>query len=197
MKLWLNVADAAEHAGVCRDTIYTAVERGEPGTCASAAVDRFASRLAGSTSGWRGRRRSADMKVTFPDNTIVEGSALRRGSDDATAPDFGLYLDHRWAPTWPHDTIEWADYGLPTNSSDADSKIRAAFARARAGEHVEVGCLGGTGRTGTVLACMAVLSGVPAAEAIEWVRQHYKRGAVETPAQEKWVTVFASTVIKP
>ena len=29
MKLWLNVADAAEHAGVCRDTIYTAVERGE------------------------------------------------------------------------------------------------------------------------------------------------------------------------
>jgi hypothetical protein len=24
MKLWLNVADAAEHAGVCRDTIYTA-----------------------------------------------------------------------------------------------------------------------------------------------------------------------------
>ena len=29
MNLWLNVADAAEHAGVCRDTIYTAVERGE------------------------------------------------------------------------------------------------------------------------------------------------------------------------
>lgn len=29
MKLWLNVADAAEYAGVSRDTIYTAVERGE------------------------------------------------------------------------------------------------------------------------------------------------------------------------
>lgn len=29
MKLWLNVAEAAEYAGVCRDTIYTAVERGE------------------------------------------------------------------------------------------------------------------------------------------------------------------------
>ena len=47
MKLWLNVADAAEHAGVCRDTIYTAVERGElrhvryaPGRDARAAVLR-------------------------------------------------------------------------------------------------------------------------------------------------------------
>jgi len=29
MKTWLTVADAAEHAGVSRDTIYTACERRE------------------------------------------------------------------------------------------------------------------------------------------------------------------------
>jgi excisionase family DNA binding protein len=29
MKIWMNVAEGAEYAGVCRDTIYTAVERGE------------------------------------------------------------------------------------------------------------------------------------------------------------------------
>jgi excisionase family DNA binding protein len=29
MKIWLNVAEGAEYAGVCRDTIYTAAERGE------------------------------------------------------------------------------------------------------------------------------------------------------------------------
>ena len=29
MKLWLNVGDAAEYAGVCRDTIHTACERRE------------------------------------------------------------------------------------------------------------------------------------------------------------------------
>ena len=29
MKTWLNVAEAAEHSGVSRDTIYTACERGE------------------------------------------------------------------------------------------------------------------------------------------------------------------------
>jgi excisionase family DNA binding protein len=29
MKIWLNVAEAAEYAGVSRDTIYTACERRE------------------------------------------------------------------------------------------------------------------------------------------------------------------------
>lgn len=29
MKLWLNVKDAAEYAGVCVDTVYTACERRE------------------------------------------------------------------------------------------------------------------------------------------------------------------------
>ena len=28
MKLWLNVREGAEYTGVCRDTIYTACERG-------------------------------------------------------------------------------------------------------------------------------------------------------------------------
>lgn len=29
MKIWLNVSEGAEYAGVCRGTIYTACERGE------------------------------------------------------------------------------------------------------------------------------------------------------------------------
>ncbi len=29
MRVWLNVSEGAEYAGVSRDTIYTAVERGE------------------------------------------------------------------------------------------------------------------------------------------------------------------------
>jgi len=29
MKLWLNVREGAEYAGVCRDTVYTACERRE------------------------------------------------------------------------------------------------------------------------------------------------------------------------
>ena len=52
------------------------------------------------------------------------------------------------------------DFGLPEDAESAAGMIEAAFIRARRGELVEVGCLGGIGRTGTVLACMAVLAGV-------------------------------------
>ena len=55
-----------------------------------------------------------------------------------------------------------------------------------------MGCLGGSGRTGTVLACMAVLAGVPGDEAVAWVRGAYRAQAVETPEQEAWVLWFAS-----
>jgi hypothetical protein len=100
-------------------------------------------------------------------------------------------LDARWAPTWPADVIAWPDFGLPVQPEVAAGQITAAFRRARRGELVEVGCLGGSGRTGTVLACMAVLAGVPPAEAVPWVREAYRREAVETADQEAWVQWFA------
>lgn len=58
--------------------------------------------------------------------------------------------------------------------------------RARAGELVEIGCVGGHGRTGTALACLAVLGGQRSAEAITWVRGNYCPAAVETTAQEEF-----------
>ena len=84
-----------------------------------------------------------------------------------------------------------ADFGLPADSDAAAGAIEDAFARARAGRLVEVGCLGGRGRTGTVLACMAVLSGVSGTDAVAWVRRAYHPRAVETPEQERWVRWFA------
>lgn len=80
---------------------------------------------------------------------------------------------------------------MPEDAESAARKIEAAFMRARRGELVEIGCLGGSGRTGTVLACMAVLAGVPPAEAVAWVRDAYKAEAVETVEQEDWVRWFA------
>ena len=88
--------------------------------------------------------------------------------------------------------IEWEDFGLPADPERAAAQIRAAFARARAGERLEVGCAGGLGRTGTVLACMAILAGIPPADAVTWVRQNYEERAVETSAQEDFVRRFAT-----
>ena len=63
---------------------------------------------------------------------------------------------------------------------------------ALADERVEITCGGGTGRTGTVIACMAVLAGVPVEAAVAWTRAHYRPRAVETPWQRRWVGWFAT-----
>ncbi|WP_285502026.1 hypothetical protein [Streptomyces sp. NBRC 13847] len=57
-------------------------------------------------------------------------------------------------------------------------------------ERVEVACAGGRGRTGTALACLAVLDGVPAALAVQFVRRNYEAHAVETPWQKRYVRRF-------
>jgi hypothetical protein len=129
--------------------------------------------------------------VTFPDGTRVRASSILDRRVDDPERSFGLYLDARWEPSWPADLIEWRDFGLPEDAESAAQKIEAAFTRAHRGELVEIGCLGGSGRTGTVLACMAVLAGVPPAEAVAWVRHAYKAEAVETAEQEAWVGWFA------
>jgi protein-tyrosine phosphatase len=64
--------------------------------------------------------------------------------------------------------------------------------RRAAGERVEIACYGGRGRTGTALACLAVLDGVPAGEAVAYVREHYDRHAVETPWQRAYVRRFGA-----
>src|SRR5829696_3483122 len=55
---------------------------------------------------------------------------------------------------------------------------------------VEVACAGGIGRTGTALACLAILDRIPAADAVAYVPQRYNRRAVETPAQRRYVAGF-------
>ena len=34
-------------------------------------------------------------------------------------PDFGLYLDAQWDPPWPHDHIDWPDFGIPSERGQA------------------------------------------------------------------------------
>ena len=101
------------------------------------------------------------VDVVFPDGTVVRASSIGDRVEHDPTRSFGLYLDMRWLPTWPAEVVEWQDYGLPADGDRAADQITAAFARARRGDVVEVGCVGGLGRTGTVLACMAVLAGEP------------------------------------
>lgn len=138
-------------------------------------------------------------RVELPDGTVVFGRGRREPLPPAPLPQFGLYLGRRpdprrrgWTPDWPAEWVDWPDFGIPHDRDRAAVAITEAYRRARDGERVEVACGGGNGRTGTVLACMAVLAGHPATDAVAWTRRHYRPRAVETPGQRRWVTWFAA-----
>ncbi|MGZ8563441.1 MAG: cyclin-dependent kinase inhibitor 3 family protein [Candidatus Limnocylindria bacterium] len=74
-------------------------------------------------------------------------------------------------------------------------EMRAILAEIRDGRrdgNVAVACMGGVGRTGTVAACALVQGGLSPDEAIATVREVRHPSAVETAAQERFVTTFAS-----
>jgi hypothetical protein len=136
-----------------------------------------------------------EQAVTFPDGTTVLASGWLARAPAAWRPDFGVYLDPSWEPDWPHVMLDWPDFGIPKSTEVAVAEIQAAFERARRGESVEVACIGGHGRTGTVLACMAVIAGVPVKEAVSWVRGVYCVRAVQEPSQQYWVEHRAAPIL--
>ncbi len=130
--------------------------------------------------------------VRLPSGRLVRGRALRRPLPPGPLPTFAVYLLGRPPPrvAWEHRWLRWPDFGLPHDRSAAREVLREAWVRA-AGERVEIACGGGRGRTGTALACLAILDRVPATEAVGFVRRHYDRRAVETPWQRWYVRRFA------
>ncbi len=91
---------------------------------------------------------------------------------------------------WPTRWLRWPDFWLPRDRQDAKQAFALAHGLALGGIRVEVACSGGTGRTGTALACIVQLGGVPAESAISWVRERYRARAVETPWQRRYVHRF-------
>jgi protein-tyrosine phosphatase len=83
--------------------------------------------------------------------------------------------------------VRWPDFWVPPDRADTLDALGEALRRARGGERVEVTCRGGIGRTGTALAALAVLDGLPAADAVRWVRGKYHPRAVEMPWQRRWL----------
>ncbi len=129
--------------------------------------------------------------MALPSGRLVRGRGVRLPLPEGQEPTYGLYLLGKRPPAvaWEARWLRWPDFGLPLRSSAAARELREAWERA-ADERVEVACGGGHGRTGTALACIAVLDGVPNAEAVAYVREHYRPRAVETPWQHRYVARF-------
>jgi len=129
--------------------------------------------------------------VELPDGARIRGRALRAAAP-APTPEWGLYLAGKPPPEmgWPARWLRWPDFWLPRDTPDARAAFEEAHRRAAEGVLVEVACGGGRGRTGTALACIAQLAGVPAEDATRWVRAHYDPRAIEAPWQRLYVRRF-------
>jgi hypothetical protein len=131
--------------------------------------------------------------LRLPSGRLVRGRGLRRPLPEGPTPTFAVYLLGKEPPavSWEARWLRWPDFRLPVDRSDAREALQEAWRRAQS-ERVELACHGGRGRTGTALACLAVLDGVPAGQAVAYVREHYDEHAVETPWQRRYVRSFFS-----
>jgi hypothetical protein len=129
--------------------------------------------------------------LTLPSGRRVRGRGLSAPLPPGPVPDLGVYLLGRRpdALPWESHWVRWPDFRTPADPVELRAALVQAWERAP-DERVELACHGGTGRTGTALACLAVLDGVPAADAVAFVREHYRPRAVETPGQRRFVARF-------
>src|ERR1700722_9159290 len=129
--------------------------------------------------------------LRLPSGRLVRGRGLRRPVLAGPPPQFALYLLGRRPPPVPWEArwVRWPDFWLPSDPAAAASVLHEAWERAVT-ERVEIACAGGRGRTGTALACLAVLDGLRGPQAIAYVRRHYDPRSVETPWQRRFVAGF-------
>ena len=117
----------------------------------------------------------------------------RRKAGSSLTPTLGIYLDEDWQGVetgYPKHMVEWPDCGvieMPLLKSVVGS-MRKALA---AGEIIDVACLLGHGRTGTLLACLLVdIEELLPDAAILELRRRYCSYAVEYDIQRDLVCRF-------
>jgi hypothetical protein len=126
-------------------------------------------------------------------------------SDDV---DFGFYLDDLWTgnritaspgidlpvtarkPRLIH--YPCIDQGAPGDIKSFYAMMEWILEQASKGLHVDIGCMGGHGRTGLVLASLLVIQGMDPWDAIKKIRTDYCQEAVESYTQEQFVGKFWS-----
>lgn len=144
-------------------------------------------------------------EVSLLNNLVIKASGYfdRPGVTVPTmATDIGVYFDDAWGTgilatpgidipgleSNGHRVIlPWPDYGVPSSIRQTRTVFLWMLKQLKAGKSIEIGCLGGHGRTGTCLASLLVLQGMNPKKAIRRIRARYCQHAIEGIAQEEFV----------
>lgn len=135
--------------------------------------------------------RHYGQTVTMPNGKTFWASSHHRRKEGEALPDFGFYLDGIWKPECIAFYIPWTDHGTPQLAWDKTMEAFKIIDKlADSGQIVELGCIGGHGRTGTALGVLAMMNGFEGdgTGVIKWVHDNYCTEAIEGSKQEWWLT---------
>jgi len=126
------------------------------------------------------------------DHVIYGGSCIHPTITDAdiyVGLDYGM-AEHLESYPWCGGEafkFEIPNMGVPDSALQFSALIDWLHAKLLLGDKIHVGCIGGHGRTGLVLAALVKqLTGQK--RAIQYVRKHYCKKAVETTDQIVWLS---------
>ena len=158
------------------------------------------------------------FKVDKQEYTLF-GSAYsdRKSEAQSEKADLCVFLDHRWMmeykPVWmnlsmainddgphwlgnlsyqtPTIFLDWPDMGV---LEIEDLKPVVDYLASKIHMGIEIGCMGGHGRTGTLMALIMVQLGCKPGKAIKTIRKDYCHRAIETQKQEELIKAYAKEV---
>lgn len=131
----------------------------------------------------------------LPSGVEVYASTYHRDRLNDPLPDLGIYMDGIWMPDCVAFHVGCPDYGVPMAPVEGVLYVAREGLRAAAeGKRVEIGCVGGHGRTGLMLAIMSLLSmrEPDADKVIDDVRDFYCIEAIESREQEWYIEGIAN-----
>ena len=96
---------------------------------------------------------------------------------------------------YPYIIVNWSDMGV-VPLTDFSEIVAWCMTQIKHGEKLDIACVGGHGRTGTLLAGILVFQNYTADEAIDKVRKEHCNRAIETVAQEQLIKQYYNALTK-
>lgn len=134
--------------------------------------------------------------------TVSASTDTPKDKDTTAVPDFGVYMSQGWmnglsdiwaigvkidTPHYPALYTDWTDYG-DHDQHTYEKLVKVVVECLEMGLNTDIGCAGGHGRSGTLLAgVIAKVEGLSAMDAIEAARERHCKNAVETVSQHNMV----------
>lgn len=86
--------------------------------------------------------------------------------------------------------IDWPDFSIPPEEIPMVDIVQWMLDQLTAGKRLETACMGGHGRTGTMLALLLCAQGMPPGSAMARVRKHHCTKGIENAKQAEYVAEF-------